>query len=170
MDARVARTRTALQHALFDLIKEKRWEKITVQDLLDRTGISRSTFYAHYDNKLDVLIGEVPQLASMITIDPTTSKVELLALFQHHDEMADVLAPLLGQHVLGAISSAVEDGMAEFFATIVPAESSATLPGFLAGAMIASIRAYVTDRRRPPPEVVAAQVEGYINRLLDADR
>lgn len=50
-DRRVRRTRRALQEALVGLIVERGFEKITVQDVLDRADVGRSTFYAHYHDK-----------------------------------------------------------------------------------------------------------------------
>ncbi len=168
MDARVIRTRTAIQEALFALVQEQRWEKITVQDLLDRTGISRSTFYAHYDNKLDVLTGEVPHLGTMITADSVTGSVELSLLFEHADEMAPVITPLLSQPVLGDISRALEDGFAEAFARVVDVEVAPTLPRFLAGAMLATIRTYLADGDRPTPTEMASKVERHVNAAIAA--
>lgn len=40
---------------MMEILLEKRYDAITVQDLLDRAGIGRSTFYAHYFDKDDVL-------------------------------------------------------------------------------------------------------------------
>jgi AcrR family transcriptional regulator len=50
-DRRIRRTRKALQEALVGLIVERGYEKVTVQDLLDRADVGRSTFYAHYRDK-----------------------------------------------------------------------------------------------------------------------
>jgi AcrR family transcriptional regulator len=50
-DRRVRRTRRALREALVALIVERGYEKVTVQDVLDRADIGRSTFYAHYRDK-----------------------------------------------------------------------------------------------------------------------
>ena len=47
------RTRTKVSHALVDLIQEKRFDDITVQNLIDRAGVGRSTFYSHYRDKED---------------------------------------------------------------------------------------------------------------------
>ena len=60
-DKRVARTRDRLGDAMIALILEKPFDSITVQEVLDRAGVGRSTFYAHYKDKDDVLISEVDE-------------------------------------------------------------------------------------------------------------
>ena len=57
-DARVRRTRDALGDALIALMQEKPFDTITVQDVLDRAHVSRSTFYAHYSDKDDLLMSD----------------------------------------------------------------------------------------------------------------
>jgi len=54
-DPRVARTTRALGRALVALLEERAFDAITVQDILDRAGVGRTAFYAHYRNKHDVL-------------------------------------------------------------------------------------------------------------------
>ena len=60
-DARVRRTRDALGDALITLMQEKPFETITVQDVLDRAHVSRSTFYAHYSDKDDLLLSDADE-------------------------------------------------------------------------------------------------------------
>jgi AcrR family transcriptional regulator len=54
-DRRVERTRQLLQNALSELILEKDYEKVTVQDVIDRANVGRSTFYAHFEDKEQLL-------------------------------------------------------------------------------------------------------------------
>ncbi len=54
-DRRAVRTRRALNDALISLILEKRYDAITVQHVIDRANVGRSTFYAHYRDKEDLL-------------------------------------------------------------------------------------------------------------------
>lgn len=61
-DPRVLRSRRALGDALVELLHERRFDDITVQDILDRAGVGRATFYAHYRNKQDVLHSGLEQL------------------------------------------------------------------------------------------------------------
>jgi AcrR family transcriptional regulator len=56
-DPRVVRTRTALREALVALILERGWDAISVQDVCERAGVGRSTFYIHYGDKEDLLVG-----------------------------------------------------------------------------------------------------------------
>lgn len=54
-DRRVERTRQALEAALLSLMKEKEFNVISVQEIIDRANVGRATFYSHYDNKEDLL-------------------------------------------------------------------------------------------------------------------
>jgi AcrR family transcriptional regulator len=54
IDRRVARTRSALQHALTALILKKGYDAITVEDICEAADIGRSTFYMHYTGKDDL--------------------------------------------------------------------------------------------------------------------
>jgi AcrR family transcriptional regulator len=55
LDPRVKRTRQLLIQALIDLIKERGFQAISVQDLSERAGINRATFYAHFPDKFALL-------------------------------------------------------------------------------------------------------------------
>ena len=50
-DRRIARTRTALRTALIELIEEKGYEALTVNDLCVRANLNRGTFYNHFPDK-----------------------------------------------------------------------------------------------------------------------
>ncbi len=54
VDRRIRRTRDTLGDALVQLIQEKPFDEITVQDVLDRACVGRTTFYTHYRDKDDL--------------------------------------------------------------------------------------------------------------------
>lgn len=56
LDRRVRRTRRALADALLSVLNGKRYEDVTVQDILDRADVGRSTFYAHFVDKDSLMI------------------------------------------------------------------------------------------------------------------
>jgi AcrR family transcriptional regulator len=55
VDRRVQKTRRLLQKAFIDLIVEKGYDCITVQDILDKANVGRSTFYTHFQDKDELL-------------------------------------------------------------------------------------------------------------------
>ena len=67
LDSRVRRTRNALGDALIALMQERPFDDITVQDILDRAPIGRSTFYAHYRDKDDLFLSDVEDFLEMMS-------------------------------------------------------------------------------------------------------
>jgi AcrR family transcriptional regulator len=65
-DRRVSRTRQRLQKALVALALEKRFDEITVQDVLDRADVGRSTFYAHFRSKEDLFRSDFENLLGFV--------------------------------------------------------------------------------------------------------
>ena len=55
MQRRVARTKAAIEDAFVQLVLERGYERVAVEDITDRADLARATFYAHYANKEAVL-------------------------------------------------------------------------------------------------------------------
>ncbi len=54
-DRRSRRTRQALVEALLALLTAKNYDEISINDIVERANVGRSTFYAHYQDKDDLL-------------------------------------------------------------------------------------------------------------------
>lgn len=55
-DLRIIKTKKILFDALLKLMKQKNFEKIKISDICEEALINRSTFYAHYEDKYELLI------------------------------------------------------------------------------------------------------------------
>lgn len=65
-DRRAERTQERLLDALVSLLMERGYERLTIQNLLDRAGVGRATFYAHFQNKEDLLSRSIGRLHSSL--------------------------------------------------------------------------------------------------------
>ena len=68
-DRRVRRTRVNLTEALIALVLDRGYEAITVQDILDRADVGRSTFYAHFRDKEALLLSCFDDLREELSRD-----------------------------------------------------------------------------------------------------
>jgi AcrR family transcriptional regulator len=79
------RTRDALLRAFAVLIQGRQYENINVADITTLAGVSRSTFYAHYRSKDDILTGSIagPFAVLADTIKPHFTEPKLIELLEH---------------------------------------------------------------------------------------
>ena len=104
VDRRVRRTRELLRRALLSLIQERGYDRITVQDIIDRADIGRSTFYAHYRDKDDLLLAGFEDIRSALAAErkaaeqaagPTSEFLQpLRVVFRHVEGHRHVWQPL----------------------------------------------------------------------------
>jgi AcrR family transcriptional regulator len=92
-DRRSQRTQRAIHEALMALMQEKRYDDITVQDIIDRADVGRSTFYAHFQDKENLMVSglmRLMQILSEMVAEPSaTGEPRLLPtreLFEHVQE------------------------------------------------------------------------------------
>lgn len=65
-DRRIEKTRRLLHEALTSLTREKPYEGIAVQEILDRANVGRSTFYMHFRGKDELLVSMIHELLGPI--------------------------------------------------------------------------------------------------------
>lgn len=103
-DRRIQRTRQLLQDALIAVILEKGYEAATVQDVIDRANVGRSTFYAHFQDKESLLLSGFEHLRAefekhlLNAAATSASPWELsLSLLQHAEGQRQLYKALAGK-------------------------------------------------------------------------
>ena len=147
VDRRVSRTRRSLSDALVALILEKRFDAITVRELIDRADVGRSTFYAHFRDKEDLFLSDWKRLLDGFVAHIEWAHVEgggrfvpLRGLFEHLREFQRFYRAL------------VRSRKTEWLFETGRAHLSESIEGSLA--------AWLADR--PPPSVPAAVLSNYL--------
>src|SRR4051794_38176514 len=55
VDRRIAKSQEAIKKAVIELMSEKSFDDITIQEIADRANLNRATIYLHYMDKYDLL-------------------------------------------------------------------------------------------------------------------
>lgn len=142
MDRRQRKTRKAIFQAFSRLLSKKRYSSITVQDIIDEADVGRTTFYAHFQTKEDLLDQMCEDIFSHVfsgvrereathdfSSQPDTLSNELTHLLYHLQERQNDIASLFagesGDVFLKYFKmqlARVFDGMKELFPESVPRE------------------------------------------------
>ena len=179
IDRRVARTRTALYEALLSLIRRKHYELITVEEILTEANVGRSTFYAHFTSKDDLLKRSLERLRDLLVTakDKTISSAPRQkreeawdpsrALFEHVAEHADIQIALAGGRGGGIVRDAVDDVLAEILRQSLPASTDAALPRDLViRHMVSTFNAVLRWWLEERPEMTAREADAAFRGLV----
>ena len=163
-DRRSQRTRHLLSEALVELIREKGYNTITVTDIIDRANVGRSTFYAHFRDKDDLLAGELDRVIDILDRHiPDESREEnsffpSLGLFRHVGEQYELYkalvwssgVDLLFKHVQKSLSERIEQGLQgsrKEYNVPIP-----MLANFIAGSFLTLLKWWLDSRMIYSPE------------------
>ncbi|WP_246002903.1 TetR/AcrR family transcriptional regulator [Nocardia tenerifensis] len=109
-DRRVRRTKSLLHRALIELMLERGYDRISVRDILHRADVGRSTFYAHFRDKDDLLLlSSTDYLRAAVTAPRAEAGAEATALLAPVHTLFQLAAanPEVYQALLGRKSGAL---------------------------------------------------------------
>lgn len=123
LDRRVQRTRRLLHQGLMSRILEKKYESITVQEIIDRADVGRSTFYMHFRDKDELLMDGLQHVTSLLRSAQAASAAPpgksyeriigfSLAMFQHANEYRRVFRALLGSNAEAVVRRHIHSDLA----------------------------------------------------------
>jgi AcrR family transcriptional regulator len=144
MDRRVRKTRESLYSAFVALVAERGYDGFSIQDLLDEADVGRTTFYAHFKSKEDLLRFGFDRWRRQLATLPKTTAMDrrafMEALLAHAKLHAGLFAALAGGEggslARNEFRSIVEEVVS---AEVEPGEYRATMAAMLSGALLAAI-------------------------------
>ncbi len=186
-DRRVQRTRELLQKALIELISERGYDAITIQEIVDRANVGRTTFYVHYNSKDELFMSCHEAIVSDFNFGPQhlLSREELLSdeappgmimAFRHLQEARALLNPIFQGEDNVLILRRIRDGSAQDIEASLRAaftEADSAIPvnmlaNYLAGARIALMQWWL-EKRQPYTLEVLAQTFHRLQRAAIRD-
>lgn len=155
-DRRVQRTREWLQKALIELVNERGYDAITIQEIVDRANVGRTTFYQHYGSKEDLFISCHKAVVSEfhhLHAHPESlllpeAPAEVISAYQRLLEKRMLLYPIFQSQDGAIILRRIRDGSAQAIEAALRAifaEADSAIPcdvlaNYLAGAQIALVQ------------------------------
>ena len=186
-DRRVQRTRERLQKALIELISERGYDAITIQDIVDRANVGRTTFYLHYSSKDELFMSCHEAIVSEFHIGPLhpLSREELLSpeappgmtsAYRHLEDARALLYSIFQGKDSLLILRRIRDWSAQEIEASLRAafaEADSTIPfdvlaNYLAGAQIALVQWWL-EKRQPHTIEILAQTFHRLQRAAIRD-
>lgn len=174
-DIRAVRTRDALARALYALMQERTYDEVSVQQICERGAVGRSTFYAHFQDKDDILVRHAIEFARAfgheLTWDPARGyHFPVRAFFEHVRDMRHVFDSLAKARKRDFIikvcqnnfAGVFEERIREYRGGLEPSVSANILAQHLAGTLM-TLLTWWSDHHQP---VNAEQMEENWGRLV----
>ena len=176
-DARVRRTRDALGDALIALMQEKAFETITVQEVLDRAHVSRSTFYTHYSDKDDLLMSDSEEFFEALSMalsahgDKSDRVFPVKEFFNHLADVQPFYKALVKsgkfqenmELARGHFARGIERRLSELpRGKSIPANERSAIAFTQAGALLSLLAWWLDRGMREPPE----QMDELFHRMV----
>lgn len=172
-DRRTRRTQQHLRAALIDLILERGYNIVTVQDVLDRADVGRSTFYSHFYDKEDLLLSGFEDVHWQLAAGADQSALSL-GIFAHAAGHARLYAALVGERggeqilhkAERSFIAAIESRLSALESQGVALPPREGLAQTMAGALLGLLRWWLNSGMPLPAEEMEARFQRMAMGLL----
>ena len=169
MDRRQQKTRTSIYQAFSTLLERKRYENITVQEIIDEANIGRSTFYDHFDTKDELLRSLCTDIFHHVvtdllpheedSLDRKNLELKLGHILYHLREnklnLKGLLASESGELFLSFFKEYLKDLFERYMDNFQTGVPSDYLLHHLVGSFAETVKWWVAKDMNPAPEEVA---------------
>jgi AcrR family transcriptional regulator len=179
VDRRTQRTHRNLTHAMVELVTEKRFDDITVQNLIDRADIGRSTFYTHFRDKEDLFQQNWERFLDFCTeqIDWSLagkgSFMPVVFLFAHLREVQPFYQGLVRSRKSDALFKSGMERLSQRIAEALktrmkpsPPVPLAVLANYLASELLMLLKWWLDERMPYSPESMDEIFHGLVNPAM----
>ncbi|MEF2968682.1 TetR/AcrR family transcriptional regulator [Paenibacillus sp. M1] len=182
VDRRILKTQEALKQAVIELMTEKNFDEITIQEIADRANVNRGTIYLHYQDKYDLLDKLIEtHLISLGEMDKWACQLDwadaLIPYFEYFEQNYLFFSTMLAsKEAKGAPSSFRIRLLASFmegFKGEIDKESGKNtdlndevILQFAGTAYVGVIEWWIRNGMPYPPQVMAKQVGALLERSL----
>jgi AcrR family transcriptional regulator len=176
-DRRTLRTKAMIREALFGLMSEKQYSKITIQDIIDRANIGRSTFYSHYETKDELMQRCIEDLLQNYIGNCEERKqseqriLPIAEFFEHIRENSKVMKGLIssesGEIFLGQVQQYWNVRIIEYIKERSSPDKIAPVPidvvsNYVSGTLIWLLKWWFTNKIKYTPK----QMDDYFHELV----
>ena len=170
-DRRARRSRRVLAEALWQLIQQSDWADISVQMICDRADVARSTFYAHFQTKLDLLDEVFAEGKAQLADHARDGGLDgtLLWLVEHLSTGAAFHRRLQGSPVGHAIMTRFRQQMRTHLADDLRKEGRSPADSdldFATGGVFAMLEVWMQGGCRRPASTVATELSALMRRCV----
>ena len=171
MDRRQLKTRTAIFDAFGKLLATRKYDSITVQEIIDEANIGRSTFYAHFETKEALLRAMCSEIFDHIFVPdfignacqyPIESKAQenILAHILYHlkesrTDMAGLLTGTSGEHFMIYFKDYLYEMISKYFELEMTDVPRDFVLNHLTGSFAEAVRWWMKNGMQEDPESVA---------------
>ena len=150
VDRRIQKSKKYLSDAFRALILEKGYEAVTVQEIIDRANVGRSTFYAHFESKEQLLFSLLGTMN-----EKSKDGIDFEMLFNHCADNFQIAKAMLGKKGGDLIIGRIRDVMSLKIAKDLKRDSSKSKSE--------QLKIYFTS------EALSAALVSYLTNWLDED-
>ena len=171
------RSKTIFLESLLSLMKEKNYQDISISELCKKAGLSRQTFYQHYQSKNEVLEKHIDQLCekfvNMVRYGDVNTVQELAyTFFVYFRQHTAFIKTLMENDLTGILSRRFPVYMEQLFDVLgfvkkeVPTYQKKYYFSFVTGALVEMLIRWINEKQRCMISELAVLVKDMVSGKL----
>ncbi|MGG3693901.1 TetR/AcrR family transcriptional regulator [Heyndrickxia ginsengihumi] len=180
VDRRVTKSQEAIKKAIIELMSEKSFDDITIQDLADRANVNRGTIYLHYLDKFDLLdrlIDEHINVLRVMCEEATEMELDFVesnvGWFEYFESNYSFFSTMLASSQASYFRSRFLELLIEEIKNDIDTTkvinrelNEEVILQFVVTSFVGTVEWWITKEMPFPPRVIAEQLGMLLDRIL----